>query len=191
MDMNLCLGCEAVPQCGACSQCFPARVKQVKCLYETVWSVKQTRQGFNFGVCLEMVLMAHVGVIFRGAYELSFTLGGRMWSSRMWILNRAPSLSLGPGAWACVYHSPCKFQDPVLKGLFSEKEVGEKAMAAVPISTHLWALLTWVRWGIIFLVPDPGSTLQSDLLLLSSQEMLPPTFLICMLNDLFILDSLI
>lgn len=62
------------------------RGEQVKCSCETVWSVKepvlgkQTRQGFNFGVCLEVVLTEHVEVIFRGAYELfrsvSLTLGG-------------------------------------------------------------------------------------------------------------------
>lgn len=44
---------------------------------KTVWLVeeqvleKQTRQGFNFGVSLEVVLTEEVKVIFRGACELS------------------------------------------------------------------------------------------------------------------------
>lgn len=106
---------KAVPQCGSCSWCFPTRGEQVKCLCETVWSVKeqvlgkQTRQGFNFGVCLEVGLTEHVEVIFRGAYELfksmSLTSGGR----NIWVtLNVEPeqvsglvtdAIDLGPLAW--------------------------------------------------------------------------------------------
>lgn len=84
------LAYEEVPQCGPHSQCLPVRGEQVKCLCATVWSVKeqvlgkQTRQRFNFGVCLKVVLMEHVKVIFRGASELSksmsLTLGGKITS---------------------------------------------------------------------------------------------------------------
>lgn len=80
-----------VLQCGSHGQCFPRREGQVKCLWETVWLVKeqvlgkQTKQGFNFGACLEMVLMEPVKVIFRGAYELSKSTSLTLGRSNIWV----------------------------------------------------------------------------------------------------------
>lgn len=54
-------------------------------------SGKQTRQEFNFGVCLEVVFTEYIEVIFGGAYELfksmSLTLGGS---------NICVTLNVGP-----------------------------------------------------------------------------------------------
>lgn len=54
-------------------------------------------------------------------------------------LNRAPSLSQGPGSWAGGFHSPHEFWGPVLKVpkpfyfiFFSEEEVGEKQRWQLP-----------------------------------------------------------
>lgn len=111
---------------------------------------KQTRHGFNLGVCLEVLLMEHVKVIFRGTYVLSksmsLTLGG---SNFRVTLNVEPERSSEPVTVARTLGHWLSFRQevwrPVLKDSFSEEEVGEGAAVAAPTPMRLWELLPCVQ----------------------------------------------
>lgn len=97
---------------------------------------KQTRRGFSFGACLEVVFTEHVAHIFRGDYEpsQSVSLSFGEWHLRhtkcgTWMRL---SLSQGPASWASSFHSPSEFGCSALKDVFRGGSRVEGSVANPP-----------------------------------------------------------
>lgn len=194
-----------VLQCGSHGQCFPMKEGQVKCLWETIWLVedqvsgKQTKQEFNFGVCLELVLMEHVKVIFRDDYELSKSMSLTLGRSNIWVtlnvdlergskpVTDARTLDhwLSFTTWASV---------PSVKKHFLQRRKLETEQQWQPSLQHIFGTFNLCAMRNNF-SSSPWPRLYSTMALqwhidVNLLQNSFSSFVICMLN-LFILDSVI
>lgn len=110
----------------------------------------------------------------------------------MWNLNKAQSLSQTPWPWATGFHSSHEVWCPVLKGIFFRRgSWRESSGGSSPFNTSLGIFnLCEMRDGFSP-SPCPGSTLQLlwiGRIVVIILRNVYPSFVICVLNTLFILD---